>query len=195
MQPANSDAAKAAILEQIARQKSIVKDVLNRHVISFSCPCNWPQFEYWVSKSQGPGWHDGIQNDLVDQARRLTCFQRITPEQAMYGLESQLKCTACGREWRYFSEEWRMLAFQERLVPLEPSPAATSFEALADSNFFATKGQAPTNARFLSVTEWAEFMLGEAYTYHPAADLRSPTNQPDKPQSALRRMLDWFKSI
>jgi hypothetical protein len=198
-QTIDSATLKDALREHIARQESIISDVLGRYMASHGCPCDWPQFVYWVSKSQGPGWQDSIQNDLVEHACRLTCFQRIELRQQMYGLESQMKCLVCGKEWLFFSEEWRMLAFQKRLVPVKPSLAAASSEVLVDANFFATVGQEPRATRSLSLIEWAEFMLGNSY-HPPVTSLGMPdqTKTPDqvnKPQSSLRRMIDWLKKL
>ena len=71
---------------------------------------------YWVGKQQGPGWQDNIQNQLVESALKLACFEQIDDCEKSCGLQSSYTCTNCGVEWNYFSVEWRMLAFHRRLV-------------------------------------------------------------------------------
>ena len=174
--------------KQLAEQKTTVNDVLSRYIEQHGCPCDWPQFEYWVSKSQGPGWQDNIQNELVESARKLPCFYRPPSRPAEYGPDSSLTCSRCGREWRYSSWEWRMLAYHEQLIPLKPSSAAAVFGETVDANYFATIGQEPRSARLLSSDEWAEFMLGEPYhrtgvTTAPKATYGS--------QPLLKRVIAW----
>jgi|SRR5690606_817602 hypothetical protein len=171
----------AAIRQYLADQDRAIGDVLSQYVNEHGCPCRWPQFEYWVSKPQGPGWQDNIQNELVKAALKLHCFQRRRPEVPRYGLEALVACSECGREWQYFSEEWRMLAFHERLIPVHPSPAAERGSALVGANVFATAGQEPNAARTLSLEQWAKFMLG------------APAGGSPHSQSFLHGVAAWFK--
>ena len=177
--------------KQLAKQQITVNDVLSRYVDQHGCPCDWPQFEYWVGKLQGPGWQDNIQNDLVEISRKLPCFYRPPSRPAEYGSDSSITCSKCRREWRYSSEEWRMLAYHERLIPLKPSNAATTFSAAVGANFFATVGFEPNNTRLLTLTEWAEFMLGEPYGPTPCTPVVSNISQGS--QSLAERVIAWLK--
>jgi len=167
------------VRRQIAQQQATVDDVLHRYTDKNGCPCKWPEFEYWVSKPQGPGWQDNIQNDLVEAARKLPCFSN-----------SGITCSNCGRKWRHSSEEWRMLAYHERLIPVEPSTTANGF-GTAVGTYFATVGLEPKNARSLSLAEWAQFMLGEPY--QPTASIPATPSIPRSPQPLVERVIAWFK--
>lgn len=150
----------AAIRQYLAGQDRAISDVLGQYVDEHGCPCCWPQFEYWVSKPHGPGWQDNVQNELINAALKLQCFRQRKPETPKYGLEAIVTCSECDREWQYFSEEWRMLAFHYRLIPVQPSAAAERGAALVGANVFATAGQEPCAARTLSLADWVKFMLG-----------------------------------
>lgn len=163
----NHGLADPSIHALIKWHENVVRDVLDHYMQDHECPCNWPQFEYWASKEQGPGWQDSIQNDLVDAARQLNCFSMMNPIQKRYAVEARLRCEKCGREWLSLCEEWRMLAYHKQLVPVNPSETITTFERLADHSFFATAGRGPQDSRLLTIVEWAEFMLGEHYDLPP----------------------------
>lgn len=170
-----------AIRQYLADQDRAIADVLGLYVENHGCPCNWPQFEYWSGKPQGPGWQDNIQNELVKAALKLDCFHRRPPETPRYGLEALVTCSACGREWQYFSEEWRMLAFHDRLIPVHPSAASQRDDALVDENFFATVGREPNAARTLRLMEWSNFMQG------------LPVGESRHSSSFIRDVIAWFK--
>lgn len=144
-------------------QKKIVSGVLGRYVDAHGCPCAWPQFEYWASKQQGPGWNDSIQNELVENALKLPAFVRRKPEKPDFTLVALVECSECGREWSHHSYEWRMSAFHENLIPQTPTHAASRFSGLVDANFCATVGHEPRRYKTLNLAQWAEFMLGEPY--------------------------------
>lgn len=162
-------------------EEHTVERVLRRYVGEHGCPCAWPQFEYWVSKPQGPGWQDSIQNELVRAALDLWFFQARRPGNPRYGLEAIVTCSKCSRTWQHFSEEWRMLAFQHRLLPVHPSPDPASDVILVGANVFSTAGQEPTAARSLTLSEWTIFMLGPS------------SASPARRGSFLGRIATWFR--
>jgi hypothetical protein len=170
-----------AIRRYLADQDRAISHVLSQLVAKHGCPCHSPQFEYWVSKPQGPGWQDGLQNELVSAALKLKCFSRRKPETPRYGLEAIITCARCGREWQYFSEEWRMLAFHDRLIPLQPSAPVDSDPLRVGPNVFATAGQEPTAVHTLGLEEWKKFMIGTS-----ADELRGRG-------SLVDGLIGWFK--
>lgn len=178
------------IVERVAQQKKSVAGVLRGYVASNCCPCHWPQFEYWVGKSQGPGWQDEIQNDLIKAAIELKCFDKTSPSAPEYGLEDELRCSVCGTKWKHFSEEWRMLAFRERLVRFDGlSPDAAAFSGLIGANVFATVGQEPSDStRSLTLDQWASFMEGKPYEARPFGSLAGAESS--RPPSLLRRIIN-----
>lgn len=144
-------------------QERIVAGVLERLVSTHGCPCVRPQFEYWISKEQGPGWHDSIQNELVEVTLKLSIFQCTKPSAPEYGLEALATCSVCGRQWKYYSEEWRMGALRKRLLPRNKADDVSSFPPMVDANCFATVGFEPKNYHAVTLEQWAEFMLGAPY--------------------------------
>ncbi|HEU4670866.1 MAG TPA: hypothetical protein VFR91_09155 [Dyella sp.] len=158
-----------------------VRKVLGRYVDEHGCPCYWPQFEYWVSKPQGPGWQDNLQNELVGASLKLRCFSRRQPDAPRYALEAVITCTACARQWQYFSEEWRMLAFHNRLIPANPSAAAAEGAALVGADVFATAGREPKALGALDLEEWERFMLGPT------------TERAGRYRSILAGLAAWWK--
>lgn len=142
-------------LPQYSYQKEMdaVRAVLHSYVEKNGCPCNWAEFEYWVSKEQGPGWHDEYQNVLADEALDLACFQQDT---ATDRFDTFLTCQICGRRWKYVSEEWRMLAYRNRLIP-DHARITTNPGLIA--GWFATAGFEPTGKRILSFENWRNYML------------------------------------
>lgn len=181
----------AKALSAVAREQAIVEGVLNQYVSKHGCPCGWRQFEYWVSKPQGRGWQDNIQNYLVTSARALPCFDRPKDKPPEYGHDLRIACHACGRVWRYTSEEWRMMATHEHLIPVQGSHiAAEEFGTLTSGSIFATAGYIPEGIPKLTIEQWAEFMLGEPYRsdqLHPILATRAASSR-----SFFRRILDKF---
>lgn len=143
-------------MQQLRRQQEVVRDVLNQYVKNNDCPCHWHQFEYWASKHQGPGWQDELQNDLVSAALQLYCFKGNAAAASDHGYGRTFACAVCGREWTHSSEEWRMLAFRERLIPLKPSVLEP--ENLVSSSTFATAGFSPQIQRTLTLEQWVQYM-------------------------------------
>lgn len=149
--------------KQIEEQRKIVKEVLEGHLALFECPCDWPQFVYWVSKEQGPGWQDGIQNDLVEIALELPFYRSDPPSQPEYWLASEVSCEHCGARWKHYSIEWRMLAFQKKLIRTDKDdPGISEFpDLLISTSIFATVGHQPgPEIPRLTIEEWVQFMKG-----------------------------------
>lgn len=155
--------------ESVARRRSTVESVLGWYLSSGRCLCRWPQFVFWAGKEQGPGWQDSIQNDLVDAALRLPLFVSSKPAVPEYWLQDDVHCTACGSGWKHFSEEWRMLAYHERLVLLDPkTPMPAEYAGLIGESIAATVGHEPADGRAtLSLESWEEFMRGEPFLTEP----------------------------
>lgn len=177
---------REAVRQYLADQDRTINDLLGRYVSTWGCPCHSPRFEYWVSKSQGPGWQDNFQNSLIDEALKLPTFQQRKPKEPLYFQEADVTCTACGREWQYFAEEWRMLAFHNRLKPLHPSPEAQALAAggtpQVGGNVFATVGLEPDDKPSLSLSEWLIFMREGV-----------PDTLPPK-TSLVARLLAWWRA-
>lgn len=171
----------------LADQDRAIKDLLGRYVKAYGCPCRSPRFEYWAGKSQGPGWQDNFQNGLITEALKLPTFQKRKPENPLYEQEAEVTCAACGREWKYFAEEWRMLAFRYLLKPVHPSPEAQHFAQhtapVVGGNVFATAGHEPDEVRHLSLHEWLAFMSEGL-----------PEEPPHKP-SLLARLLALLRPL
>jgi hypothetical protein len=128
-----------------------------------SCPCSSPRFVYWAGKPQGPGWQDNTQNELVTAALRLPFFEASPPAVPEYWLESDVRCARCGAHWKHYCEEWRMLAFQHRLVRSDGrAPDTACHSRLVGDDIAATAGFEPEGLRRLTLEEWAAFMLGES---------------------------------
>lgn len=154
---------KDQIKKHLDKQRRIVKEVLEGYLEIFDCPCDWPQFMYWVSKEQGPGWQDGIQNDLVDIALELPFYRSNTPSQPEYWLASEVICERCGAQWKHYSIEWRMLAFQKRLLRLDQDELdlAEFPDLMISESIYATVGHEPhPDIPRLTTSEWVQFMKG-----------------------------------
>lgn len=151
----NSDGVCQVCLPQYNTQKEeeAVRAVLRDHVRKHGCPCNWIQFEYWVSKEQGPGWHDTYQNILVDESLHLSCFQQ---DAVTARFDTFLTCQVCRRRWQYVSKEWRMLAYRDRLIP--DHSRITSDPGLI-GDWFGTVGFEPATKRVLDFENWKSYML------------------------------------
>lgn len=144
--------------------------VLSEYLRSHSCICTWPQFGFWAGKEQGPGWQDNLQNDLVEAALDLPFMRREPPSVPEYWLESEVVCGNCCSRWKHFRVEWRMLAFQDRLVPYGSSgPGPSSgYGHLTGDSICATLGHEPEAGRpILSTGEWMNFMLGRPFRTEP----------------------------
>lgn len=150
--PSNDNKLIEEARSNFARDLQGVRETLKAYVDDNSCPCKWPQFEFWVSKEQGPGWHDYYQNELVQAAIQLECFERSSSPN---NSGTQLNCKKCGRTWIYSSHEWRMEAFKHKLVPL--SENYFTYPALVGA-YFATAGSEPVNHKVIDFKEWKLFM-------------------------------------
>ncbi len=146
--------------EQIGNREKAVKLVLDEYCSLDGCPCGFKKFVFWAGKKQGPGWMDNIQNQLVDSARKLDCFSEIEDYEKEYWLEGVYYCKNCGTRWNYFSQEWRMLAFQERLLIIDGDDPNKLFDEVIGDEIFATAGSEPAGRRVLNLEQWIEFMLG-----------------------------------
>ena len=147
-----------------AAERKIVGIVLNQYLEKNACPCNWTQFRYWVSKEQGPGWQDEIQNALVEIALELPIFLSEIPSNPEYGLAAEVCCEHCSTKWKHFKIEWRMLAFKEQLIPsnLHEEEFTNFPDQLVSESIFATAGREPHQSiQRLSISEWIDFMQGK----------------------------------
>ncbi len=181
---------KRELIEQIKQQATVVAEVLRGYVTSHHCPCHWPQFEYWAGKPQGPGWQDGIQNDLVKAAVELQCFEKTPVTVPGYDVIHYLDCLICGTRWKHSSEEWRMLAYRERLVRRDGlSPEAEGYSGLIGANIFATAGQEPSEIRrSLTLDQWIEFMGGTQKEEMPVGS--EATTAGPTPPSLIQRIVN-----
>ena len=158
---------RKAIRQQIERRESKVEYVLGEYCSGKGCPCGYEPFEYWAGKRQGPGWQDSVQNQLVESTLKLGCFSRIDKCEKTYWLEGSYVCSSCGTKWNHFSEEWRMLAFRERLLKAGEDDPGRLHEELISNNIFATMGHEPEGMNTLSLEQWVAFMLGKSYEAEP----------------------------
>jgi hypothetical protein len=177
----------------MTHEKTVVASALHKYVATNLCPCNWPQFEYWVSKPQGPGWQDEIQNTLIESLLELRNFERTQPKVPEFGLVDELHCFSCGVKWKHYSHEWRMLAFQERLIRLDkPSPDVTTFVGFIGANIFATLGQEPIGAPSLTLDQWSKFMEGK--TFHAVPFGSSAPQEASNKTPFLRRLVNTLEN-
>ncbi len=151
------------IREQIEHRENAVKLVLDEYCSLDGCPCGFKKFVFWAGKKQGPGWMDNIQNQLVDSARKLDCFSEIKDFKKEYWLESVFYCKNCGTKWNYFSQEWRMLAFQKQFLIIDGDDPNKLFDAVIGGSIFATAGYEPAGKNTLTLEQWVEFMLNEEH--------------------------------
>lgn len=145
----------AALRKQLDGQRSVVQAVLQGYLQSHTCPCAWPQFRYWVAKERPDGSYDPIQNLLVEAALALPGFLQTPPTHPQYWLEAEVHCTACGTQWLYFCEEWRMLGFHKQLVRTD---GHTPDQAVIQAAF-ERAGSDPLNR--LDQEKWVLFMQGQ----------------------------------
>ncbi len=154
---------RAAIKRHIENSRIKVEYVLDKYYTDKGCPCGIKQFVYWAGKQQGPGWQDNIQNQLVESALKLACFERIDDCEKSWGLDSSYTCSNCGAKWNYFSLEWRMLAFHKRLVKVGADDSGKLYDEIICSDVAATVGHEPDGRKALSLQQWVAFMLGRDY--------------------------------
>ena len=143
----------------ISRREEAVGRVLDEYLARDGCPCGFRQFVYWAGKKQGPGWQDSIQNQLVKSALKLKCFTAVEDFKKEYWLEGVYYCKNCGTNWKHFSQEWRMLAFQEQLLIIGGDDPAKLFDEVIGSEIFATYGREPSGKKLLTLKQWEDFML------------------------------------
>ena len=144
---------------RIKNREEAVDRVLTEYCSQDVCPCGFNKFQYWAGKKQGPGWQDSIQNQLVESALQLKCFTPLEDFKKAYWLEGAYYCKNCGTKWNHFSEEWRMLAFWERLLIIGEDDTGKLFEGIIGAEIFATAGSEPRGRRQLTLEEWEQFML------------------------------------
>ncbi|MDM7991859.1 MAG: hypothetical protein QUS11_00930 [Candidatus Fermentibacter sp.] len=147
-----------------------MREVLGEYLSGHPCLCGWPQFRFWAGKEHGPGWMDEIQNRLVADALDLPLFRREPPAAPSYMQGDDAVCTACGTRWRHFEFEWRMQAFQQRLIApgTLPSECAAFDPKLTGEWIFATAGCGPqAGDPVLALGEWVSFMLGRPFRAVP----------------------------
>lgn len=144
--------------------RAACESVLARYARDHACPCKVPEFVYWVSKPQGPGWMDDIQNELVCATYRLPFFrQEGVAEPVPMTDVRPYTCGRCGRQWPHTQFEWRMLAFWERLLPVDGQvPPPERYSGSIGASLFGTVGYEPRGVPQLSLEEWKRFMLGSA---------------------------------
>lgn len=147
------------IKETIGKREEAVNKVLRKYLALDGCPCGFKQFVYWAGKTQGPGWQDSIQNQLVDSAIKLKCFSEVKDFEKEYWLSGVFYCKNCGTNWKYFSEEWRMLAFRKRFMIIGGENPDGLFEGVIGDEIFATYGREPSDKKSLTLAEWVKFML------------------------------------
>ena len=150
--------------------QAAVREVLGEYLSEHPCPCGWPQFRFWAGKEHGPGWMDEIQNCLVREALELPLFRREPPAAPSYMQGNDAVCTVCGTRWQHFEFEWRMLAFQQRLIAPGATPVGCmAFDPkLTGEWIFATVGfGAPAGGPVLTLGEWVSFMLGRPFRAVP----------------------------
>lgn len=153
-----------------AETRKAVREVLGEYLSVHPCLCGWPQFRFWAGKEHGHGWMDEIQNSLVVAALDLPLFRLVRPAAPSYMQEDDAVCTVCGTRWSHTAFEWRMLAFQHRLVAAgAPSPGTGGFDpGLTSEWIFATSGHGPpAGDPVLALREWVSFMLGRPFDAVP----------------------------
>lgn len=155
------------IRQRLENTVSKAEYVLREYCSDRGCPCGYKQFVYWAGKQQGPGWQDSIQNQLVRSSLELACFEQIGDCEKSYGFDSSYVCNNCGTRWNYFSVEWRMLAFHNRLLKVGADDPSSLYKEMIGSDVFATVGHEPAGRNALSPDQWVAFMLGSDYKAEP----------------------------
>ena len=144
------------------RMQQVVRGVLRELTSNGQCPCDNERFCYFAGKEHGSGWQDSVQNELVEQAVKLDTFDQRLPFEPHSCWEHDLTCRRCGTEWRFFTQEWRMLAYHHRLVKQDNrSDRDAAFAGIISNDIFQTLGMGPPdNARRLTIKQWRDFILG-----------------------------------
>lgn len=144
----------------VAEQKDSVRLVLYQYVETHGHPCDWPQFEYWASKQHGEGI-DGIQNDLVLAALTLDCFSKPGPDKGGLNLEERVTCKVCGRAWDHTSVESSMLAYRDRLIPVDERTCVGKYKGREEiSASLFTAYFRPHKIKSVIFAKWKRFMFG-----------------------------------
>ena len=150
-------------MKRLEEIKTKVAYVLDEYSSEMGCPCSYRPFVYWAGKKQGPGWQDSIQNQLVRSALELDCFELTDDRNPSYEYKATYVCNNCETVWDYFSYEWRMLAFQERILKSGEADPDSLYEGLIADSIFATIGYEPHGRNTLSIDQWVAFMLGRDF--------------------------------
>jgi hypothetical protein len=140
---------------QVKEKQTSINHVLDVYLQTHACPCAWPQFRYWVAKERPDGSYDPIQNLLVEAALALPTFLQTPPTRPQYWLEAEVRCSACGTQWLYFCEEWRMLGFHKQLMRTD---GRTPDQAVIQAAF-ERAGSDPLNR--LDLEKWVLFIQGQ----------------------------------
>lgn len=125
------------------KKSAAILKVLNDYVAEHVCPCNWEQFEFWMSKD------DEYQRILAEAAVNLPCFKKS--ETVVRGDSAGVVCKHCGKRWHYSSGEWRMMMYWYRFVPEDKRTTSFDLKPLVRPSF----------------NQWYEFMLGRPYDGPP----------------------------
>ena len=146
------------------RMKQVVRGVLRELTSHGQCPCGNERFAYFAGKEHGSGWQDNVQNELVEQALKLDTFDVRPPAEPDHGLEQELTCRHCGSVWRFYTEEWRMLAYHHRLVKRgNVASHHAALEGIMSNDIFQTLGMGPPeSSRRMNINQWRDFVLGKA---------------------------------
>ncbi len=141
-----------------------VESVLQYYVDRSGCPCNYRPFIYWAGKTQGPSWQDNVQNQLVKSALELSCFEKTEKKDDRdWGYQGSWFCNNCGTMWDHISIEWRMMAYQDRLLRTGEEKPDSLYPDLTSEDMAATAGHWPIGLRALSLYQWVEFMMERDY--------------------------------
>jgi hypothetical protein len=152
------------IRRHLEKVRNSVESVLQHYCDDKGCPCDYSSFIYWAGKTQGPSWQDNVQNQLVKSALKLPCFEKTDKmDNKDWGYQGSWFCNNCGTLWDHISIEWRMLAFQERLLRTGEEKPDSLYPDLTSEDLAATVGHWPIGLKALSLEQWTEFMMGRGY--------------------------------
>lgn len=139
-----------------------VEHVLRVYQETGGCPCDFRPFVYWAGKKQGPGWQDNVQNMLVRRTLELPFFEKTDRQDRKWWYEGSYFCGRCGTMWHHYSEEWRMMAYQERLLRDGEKDPDGLYDGIIARDVAATAGHGPLGRNSLSLEQWVEFMFGRS---------------------------------
>ncbi|MBN2517406.1 MAG: hypothetical protein JXB14_01020 [Candidatus Altiarchaeota archaeon] len=173
--------------------KSIIEFGLNlrkdcRGILKFyfseGCPCRYPRFSYWVSKSNGPVryksfknsaeipykeqfWMDEVQGMLIEECLYNKHVQTSEWREGEEGFYRKVHCKVCGSDWVFMAEEWRMGAYAANLFPVrlkvkQDLGAKAPREFLCSDYVFRTAGYKPRKSMIMNREEWKRFMTEKA---------------------------------